>query len=185
MIVGKLNVDVSGTGISNTGSSGWVRTDRPSAAALILRNETSGKDYEIRAAFPDGFFALANAQPGHYRLLELWAQVKTDDSYVTITSRFYKDIAFDLGPGRVANLGVNDWNFSYDLSHSASANDFVLNSDFPAVEQALHRFDAHSQWTGYRSDQVAFSGEASAKPQAEALPPRDSNNQNVRPMITL
>ena len=179
LIVGELNVDVSGSGTAHNGAHGFVSTDQPTAAALIFRNDASGKDCEVRTATPDSFFVLANAEPGHYRLLELWAQVATNDSCVTITSNFYKGIAFDVGPGRVANLGVNSWHFSYDLSHSASTNSFVLNSDFPSVEKALRRFDTRSQWTGYQGDQVAFSGEASAKPLAEALPPRGGNGNMI------
>jgi hypothetical protein len=179
LIVGELKVDVSGMGMAPDGAHGFVSTDQPSASALILRNETSGKDYEVRPVTSDSFFMLANAEPGHYRLMKLWAQVPTNDSYVTITSDFYKSVSFDVKPGRVANLGVNSWHFSYDLSHSTSDNSFVLGSDFPNVDNALRRVDVLSRWTGYQDEQAAFTGDVTARPSAEALPPRDSKNNQI------
>ncbi len=172
LIIGKLNVEVNGMGIAPNGAEGWVVADFPSTAAITLRNEADGKDYEIRTATPDGFFMLANAAPGRYRLIELWAQVKAEDAYVTITSDFNKALTFDVEPGRVANLGTNDWYFSYNLTSSASQNRFVLNGNFAAVESAFLRFDASSPWTARKAVQASFSGEASARPMAVALPPR-------------
>ncbi len=179
IIVGQLKVNISGAGMDPDGAQGFVSSDQPAAAALLVRNEASGKDYEIRTATPDGLFVLANAEPGHYRLLRLWAQVPTNNSTVTITSNFYMGVAFDIAPSRVENLGVNNWRFSYDLSHRQSANSFVLNSDYPAVEKAVGGIEARSHWQGYQADHVAFSGEPSARASAEALPPRDSNTNQI------
>jgi hypothetical protein len=179
VIVGELRANVSGMGTATNGASGWITTEQPLAAALILHNEASGKDYEIRTRTPGKFFILANAEPGRYSLLGLWAQVNTDNACVTVTSHFYKALEFEVKPGSVVNLGVNDWRFSFDLTRSASANSFVLNADFPAVEKAFSMSDARSQWKGYQDDHTVFAGETSARPSAEALPPRNPNNNPI------
>lgn len=176
MILGRLKVEVSGMGTATNGASGWVDTEWPYAAALVVYNETNGRTYEIRTATPGDSFALANAEPGTYQLRELWAQVKTDDAYVTIRSSFYKDLAFEVKPGRLANLGVNSWKFSYDLTRAVSSNSFVLNADYPAAEQAQAGVDA--QWTG-RADETSFAGEAKANPSAVALQPRGTSNGQI------
>ena len=110
---------MSGVGTATNGADGTLYTDQAYAAALFIRNETSGRTYEVRTDTPGDLFLLGNAEPGRYSLLELWAQVKTDNDYITIRSDFYKSPAFDVAPGHVANLGVNTWNFSYDLTRGA------------------------------------------------------------------
>jgi hypothetical protein len=175
LIIGELKVDVSGVGNSPNGASGWVYTDLPSAAALIVYNKSTRKTYEIRTVTPGDFFILANAEAGTYKLLELWAQVKTDNTYVTITSKFYKDFTFEVKPGRVTNLGDNKWDFTFNLTRSENSNGFVFNSDFPAAERALALVT--SQWRGYEIDQASFSGETAAKPEAVPLQPRDNPNK--------
>ncbi len=172
LIVGELKLDVSGTGTAPNGANGFLNTNVPYACALIISNETSGKTYELRTAIPSGFFTLPNAEPGSYKLVRLWAQVQTSNGYITLTSSFDKSPTFDVVPGHTANLGVNQWSFVFDLTRSQSTNSFVFNSDFPGVTEALAQADAKSGWTGLQSDQVAFSGEVSATPQAVALPPR-------------
>ncbi len=172
LITGELKLDVSGIGTAPNGADGFLNTNVLYACALIIRNEASGKTYELRTAIPSGFFTLPNAEPGSYRLVQLWAQVKTSNGYVTLTSSFDKSPTFDVLPGHVANLGVNRWDFSFDLTRSASTNSFVFSSDFPGVAAALLQADPRSGWTGLQSDQVAFSREASATPLAIALQPR-------------
>jgi hypothetical protein len=171
LIIGKLKVEVSGMGIATNQSNGWVRTGVPAAAALWIRNRSSGAVYEIRTS-PDGSFMLANVvEPGGYSLVELWAQVRAEDAYVTITSDFAPNLDFDVGPGKVVNLGVNSWRFSYDLSQDTSANSFAFNTDFPSVESYFHRADLRSMWAGREVENVSFRGNISASPSAKALPP--------------
>ena len=119
LIVGELKVEVSGSGMAPDGAHGFVSTDQPRArhsrfAMKTAEKSTSVFDTDVNST---GFFMLPNAEPGRYRLLELWCQVETNDSYVTLTSNFYKSLTFDLEPGRIVNLGLNRWYFAYDLSH--------------------------------------------------------------------
>jgi len=174
LIVGALKLDVSGTGMAPNGADGSVNTNVPYAAAVIIQGGTSGNTYELRTDIPSGLFTLANVEPGSYKLVRLWAQVKTSNSYVTITSSFNIGPTFEVTPGKVANLGVSTWNFSYDLTRSVSVNRFAFNSDFPVVAKALTQADPSSVWNGRASDQVAFSGETAATPLAVALQPRSS-----------
>jgi hypothetical protein len=174
LVVGRLKVEVSGVGTATNGSDGFVYTDQAAGAAVIVQNETSGKTYEIRTATPSDFFLLANAEPGTYRLLKLWALIKTGNSYVNIASTFYKNVAFEVKPGRVANLGVTTWKFSFDLTRSVSSTSFAFNADFPAAEKALSHADP--RWSGREIDQMVFSGETAAHPSADALQPRNTGN---------
>ncbi|HUI72823.1 MAG TPA: hypothetical protein VL354_20035, partial [Spirochaetia bacterium] len=174
LIMGTLKLNVSGAGIAPNGADGFLNASVPSAAAVIIQGGTSGNTYEIRADIPSGFFTLANVEPGTYKLMKLWAQMKTSNSYVTITSNFNLGPSFEVAPGKVANLGVSTWNFSYDLGRSVSRNSFAFNSDFPAVATALTQADPSSVWGGRASDQIAFTGETAATPQAVALQPRSS-----------
>jgi uncharacterized protein YceK len=171
LVIGKLDVEVSGMGVAHNQSSGWVRTDNPSSAALWIRNEATGKLYEIRTQKPGDLFMLVNVEPGSYRLVELWAQVRAEDAYVTITSDFTTDVEFEVKPGSVVNFGVNRWKFFYDLTQETSTNTFAFNNDFPSVENAFHRFDPHARWLGRKIEATSFSGKVSARPSAEALPP--------------
>jgi hypothetical protein len=172
LIVGRLKVEVRGMGIAINGTDGMLNTDQPTGSALVVYNETSGKTYKIYASDSEGLFMLPNAGPGPYRLIELWAQVKTENSYVTISSDFYKDFTFEVKPGSVTNLGVSIWKFSFDLTRSASVDGFVFNGDFPAVEKAFAHMDPHSRWTDRRIDQAAFTGDAATHTLAKALMPR-------------
>ena len=101
MIVGRLKVEVSGMGTATNGASGWVDTELPSSAALIVYNrQAAGPTRSVRR-LPANSFMLANAEPGSYRLRELWARVQDGDAYVTLTSSFYKELSFEVKPGPV------------------------------------------------------------------------------------
>ncbi len=179
LIAGRLKISVSGVGTATNGADGTLYTDQAYAAALFIRNETSGRTYEVRTDTPGDLFLLANAEPGRYSLLELWAQVKTDNDYITIRSDFYKGPAFDVAPGHVANLGVNTWNFSYDLTRGVSTNGFSFNSDFGSVTDALSGLDVGPRWAGHAGDQTSFSGDLTAKASAIPLPPRGTSDHVI------
>ena len=179
MVAGRLLVDMSGVGTANNGADGMLNTGVPAAAALTIRNTASGKTYEARTEIPGGFFMLTNVDPGHYSLVGLWAQVRTLNSYITLRSDFTASPAFDVQPGRVANLGVTRWSFFFDLTRDASRGGFTFGDDFPSVTDALARASAGSSWAGYASDQAAFSGEATATSAAVALPPFTSGFDRI------
>jgi hypothetical protein len=174
LIMGELTLDASGTGTAPNGAYGFLNTNVPENAAMILQNEGNGKIHELRTSIPGGFFVLANAEPGTYKLVELWAQLKGPNSYFTLTSSFFKGPTFEVAPGRIANLGVTHWTFTFDLTRSVSSNSFTFNTDFPGVAAALSRTDSRSAWAGRQSDQVTFSGETNATAAIFALPPRTS-----------
>jgi hypothetical protein len=174
LIAGKLLLEVSGIGTAANGADGMINTNVPYASEIVIRSEASGRTYELRTDIPSGFFSLANAEPGVYRVVELWAQVKTSNDYVTVTSTFDKSPTFEVMPGRVENLGVIRWSFTYDLTWATSTNTFSFNTDFPVVTAVLNGRGGALAWTGRASDQVAFSGDVAATPRAVALPPRNS-----------
>jgi hypothetical protein len=177
LIMGELTLDASGIGTAPNGADGFLNTNVPYSSAMVVENESSGETFELRTAIPNGFFSLPNAQPGSYKLIKLWAQVKTSNDYITLTSSFGKGPTFQVAPGRVTNLGVTHWTFTFDLTRSVSANSFTFNGDFPAVAAALS--GTSSPWAGQQSDQVTFSGEMAATPSVFALPPRGSGSNKI------
>ena len=175
LIVGALRIDVSGIGTATNGADGMLNTDVPYNAAVFLQSEADGRTRELRTDIPSGFFFLANAEPGTYHVVRLWAQVKTSNAYITITSNFDKSPAFEVVPGHVENLGLIRWSFTFDLTRATSTNTFTFNTEFPAVTDALGRTGNPSVWAGRPGDEVKLSGDVAATPQAIPLQPRGSN----------
>jgi len=174
LVIGVLRIDASGIGTAPNGANGFLNTNVPENLAVTLQNETTGRVYEVRTEIPSGFFALPNVDPGTYKLVQLWAQLKGTDSYFTLISSFDKPPTFDIAAGHVANLGITRWAFAFDLTRTTSNNSFTFNSDFPNVAAALSRMDAQQGWSGRQADQVSFSGQVTATPAVYALPPRNS-----------
>ncbi len=181
MIIGELTLDVSGVGTADNGADGMVNTNVPYASEIDVQSEASGKTYQLRTDLPSGFFSLANAEPGTYSLARLWAQVRTPNSYVTITSSFSRGPTFEVAAGGVTNLGVNHWTFTFDLTWGTSTNAFTFNADYPEAAAALSRADSTSAWASRPSAQVALSGEIAAVPQAVPLQPRGSAERILIP----
>jgi len=164
LVVGQLKLNVSGMGTANNGADGFLNTTIAESAAVFLQNEASGKTYELRTEIGNGFFALANAEPGTYKVVSLWAQVRTTNAYITITSSFDKSPHFQLDPSRLVNLGIIRWDFSYDLALSKNTNTFDFNTDYQSVARTLSHKVPSNAWADRQSDQVVFSGEIDAKP---------------------
>ena len=164
IVVGELKLHVSGMGTANNGANGDVNTDFAQSAAVFLQNEASGKTYELRTDIGNGFFSLANAEPGTYKVVGLCAQVNTINAYVTITSSSDKSPHFQLDPFRLVNLGIIRWDFSYDLALSKNTNTFDFNTDYQSVARTLSHEVPSNAWADRQSDQVVFSGEIDAKP---------------------
>ncbi len=174
LIVGTLKGHVIGNGTNTDGADGMMNTERPYILGIAIRSETTGRTYQFHAERGDGLFLLANAEPGLYRVTQIWAAVETTNTYINVTTKFVDGPSFEVSPGRVENLGVARWTFSYDLTSGSSANSLDLGKDYQDVEASLAKRDDKSLWVSWQRDDVAWTPGAAGTPIVVPERPRDN-----------
>jgi hypothetical protein len=160
LIVGQLKLDVKGTGTAINGAHGTINAIYPYRAVLTITNVANGKTYDLETVAPIGLFTLANAEPGDYKILQFWCQVRTDNAWVTLITHFDKSPVFDVGERQIANLGVILWKFGYDLYHlSTATSSFIFGGGGADVMSTLARAYSGSPWLDCSAVSATVSGE--------------------------